>query len=63
MVGMKADDVLKQHNRSAAFAIANPTHIDDDEYGHVVAWHYEDCDIILHRRDGCYRVREVLRVH
>jgi len=27
----------------------------------VVAWHYEDCDIILHRREGCYRVKEVLR--
>lgn len=61
-VGMPADDVLKMRGRSVEYAIAAPTEVDKEEEGYVVAWHYFDCDVILHRRNGCYRVREVLDV-
>jgi hypothetical protein len=61
-VGMPADDVLKMRGRSSEYAIAVPTEVDKDEMGYVVAWHYFDCDVLLHWRNGCYRVREVLDV-
>lgn len=61
-VGMKADEVLKMRGRSREYAIEMPTEVGKDEEGYVVAWHYFDCDVILHRRNGCYRVREILDV-
>ena len=61
-IGTPADDVLKMRGRSAEYAIEVPTAVGEDEWGHVVAWHYFDCDVILHWRNGCYRVREVLDV-
>lgn len=57
--GMTADDVLKMRGRSAEYAIALPTPVGEDEEGHIIAWHYFDCDVILHHRNGCYRVKEV----
>ena len=58
-VDMKADDVLKLPQRSAHWAVANPTSEEEDEYGFIIEWHYIDCDVVLHWRDGCYRVKEV----
>jgi hypothetical protein len=58
-IGMKADEVLKMKGRGKADAIAMPTILNDDAEGKVVAWHYVDCDVLLHWRLGCYRVREV----
>jgi hypothetical protein len=57
--GMKADEVLKMNGRSAQWAVANPTSEEQDEFGFIIEWHYADCDVVLHWRDGCYRVREV----
>jgi hypothetical protein len=61
-VGMPADDVLKMRGRSAEYAIAMPTQVGLEKEGHIIAWHYFDCDVILHRRNGCYRVKEVADV-
>ena len=60
-IGTKADEVLKMRGRSGDVQVAYPSYVGKDGQGFVVAWHYEDCDIILHRREGCYRVKEVLR--
>ncbi|RPJ40138.1 MAG: hypothetical protein EHM35_00600 [Planctomycetaceae bacterium] len=61
-IGMKADEVLKMAGRSAEDATEDPTWIGRDEHGWIVVWHYADCVVILHRRMGCYRVREVHEV-
>lgn len=58
-IGIRADDLLKMKGRSKDDAIAMPTPVGKDENGYVVAWHYKDCDVILHRKLGHYRVREV----
>ena len=60
-IGTLADNVLKLRGRSVEFVIAPPTELDRDGQGYVVAWHYEDCDVILHYRQNAYRVREVVR--
>ena len=57
--GVKADEVLKMRGRSSEFAVNRPTMEGKDENGHIIAWHYEDCDVVLHWRNGCYRVKEV----
>ena len=56
--GMPADEVLKMRGRSADHAIASPKVISEDPL--VVSWHYPDCDLILRRWNGRYRVAEVL---
>ena len=61
-VGMRADDVLKVKGYGSKDAIGRPTRIEKDEAGWVIAWHYPGCDVILHRRLGHYRVREILEV-
>ena len=62
-VGMKADTVLKLPERSAQWAVASPTSEEKDDYGFIIEWHYADCDVVLHWRDGCYRVKEVRDVN
>lgn len=62
-IGIRADEVLKMKGRSKDDAIAMPTKLGEDEGGYIVAWHYTDCDVILHRRLGHYRVREVVERH
>ena len=61
--GMMADEVLKLRGRSAEFAVTEPSLEGKDDEGFVVAWHYIDCDVVLHRRNGCYRVKEVRDVN
>lgn len=58
-IGATGDTVLKMRGRSAEFAVAPPTLLGEDNEGFLIAWHYEDCDVILHRRKGGYRVKEV----
>jgi len=62
-VGMKADDVLKLRQRSAQWAVAAPTAEGQDDEGWIAVWHYIDCDVVLHRRNGCYRVKEVREIN
>jgi hypothetical protein len=57
--GMRADEVLKMRGRSTECMPSRPTGEGKDEHGWIIAWHYDDCDVILHRRNGCYRVKEV----
>jgi len=58
---MKADEVLKLRGRSRDFATKMPTYEGEDEQGFPLAgWHYVDCMVILHKRQGCMRVKEVL---
>jgi len=60
-VGMKADEVLKLRGRSKQFATKMPTYEGKDGDGFPLAgWHYVDCVVILHKRQGCMRVKEVL---
>lgn len=60
-IGMKADEVLKLRGRSKQFATKMPTFEGKDEQGWPMAgWHYQDCMVILHKRQGCMRVKEVL---
>jgi hypothetical protein len=59
-LGMEANMVLRIPGRTREFAVAEPTYVGNDGTGMVWAWHYMDCDLILHYRDGAYRVREVL---
>ena len=57
--GIRADEMLKMRGRSAQWAVQTPTLLGTDEERMVIAWHYVDCDVILHYRNNCYRVREV----
>ena len=57
--GLRADEVLKMRGRSVEFAVQRPTMEGRDENGFIIAWHYEDCDVVLHWYNGCYRVKEV----
>ena len=57
--GMSADNVLKLRGRSAQWAVAPPSMEGHDDEGFIIAWHYIDCDVILSRWNGCYRVKEV----
>jgi hypothetical protein len=61
-VGTRADEVLKMRGRGAEFTVARPALVGtewDTGGRYVIAWHYDDCDVILHYRNNCYRVREV----
>lgn len=57
--GMSADNVLKLRGRSAEWQTVPPTMEGKDDNGFIVGWHYLDCDVILSRWNGCYRVKEV----
>lgn len=60
-IGMKADEVLKLRGRSKQFATKVPTFEGEDENGFPLAgWHYVDCMVILHKKAGCFRVKEVI---
>jgi hypothetical protein len=58
-VGLPADDVLKTTGYSALDAVARPTKLGQEPYGLLVRWHYAECDIDFHFRDGCYRISAV----
>ena len=57
--GMIADELLAIPGREAKRAIKQPTVKGQDERGHIVLWHYGDCDIEMRWWDGCYRVYAV----
>ena len=50
--GLKADELLKMRGRSAQWAIDSPTYIGEDGERLVFAWHYQDCDVVLHYRNN-----------
>jgi hypothetical protein len=58
-VGMKADEVLKLRGRGLANAVAAPQWI---EINVSAVWHYQDCSVVLARKDGSspYRVTKVV---
>jgi len=56
---MLMDNVLRLTGRSAEFIVTTPTLIEKEEDGFVFAWHYMDCDVIFHYREGAYRVKEI----
>jgi len=53
-INTTADNVLKLMG-----PVTGVSYEGKDENGLIMAWHYVDCVVVLHWRDGCYRVKEV----
>jgi hypothetical protein len=58
-VGLPADDVLKTPGYSRLDALSRPTLTGQDDHGLLATWHYAECDIDFHYRDGCYRIAAI----
>ena len=57
--GMPVDELLKMKGRSVKDATLPPTNLGRDDEGFIVAYHYEDCDVLVRRWNNMYRVDRV----